>query len=93
MLENIYLPRCSSSSNTKDPTSVTIKSERGLKIETNIGPLACIHQAITATTPEHTIPYKSRTKTNSKTVKDSSKFRFIYNNEKKKIKFEVAPTN
>ena len=63
LLENIYLPRCRSSSNTKDPASATIKRERGLKIETNNGPLSCIHQAIRATTkPEDTIPYKLKGK-------------------------------
>jgi len=55
-----YHPRCSFSFNMVEPAKATITSIRGLKTETNNGPLILMHHEITTTIiPETTIPYNT----------------------------------
>lgn len=53
----VNLPRCSFSSRTMEPAKATSTSIRGLKTDTNRGPLTRTHQVVKAMLiPETTIP-------------------------------------
>jgi len=56
----LYLPTYKFSPNIKLSATATSRSMRGLKTDTNIGPLIFTHHAMAITTnPEATIPYKT----------------------------------
>ena len=57
----MYLPRCNFSLSTREPAMATRTNMRGLKTDTNNGPLNLTHQAVNTTAiPEATTPYISK---------------------------------